>query len=75
MTPEEQAIIKDKLIVEQIGSTEQRREILDWYHLMENRPEVGGSNPRLRQARNYLWQGFLQDAIAEFNDFNNTSWT
>ena len=67
-------------IVEQIGSSEQRREILDWYHLMENLHKVGGSNQRLRQARNYLWQGFLQDAIsfagarsaiAEFNDFNN----
>ena len=58
-------------IVEQIGSTEQRREILDWYHLMENLHKVGGSNQRLRQAKNYLWQGFLQDASVQFNDCNN----
>jgi hypothetical protein len=36
-------------IVEQIGTKHQRREILDWYHLMENLHKVGGSNQRLRQ--------------------------
>ena len=44
-------------IVEQIGSKHQRREILDWYHLMENLHKVGGSNQRLRQAKNFLWHG------------------
>ena len=57
-------------VIEQIGTTEQRREILDWYHLMENLHKVGGSNQRLRQARSYLWQGLVQDAIAEFDDLN-----
>lgn len=55
-------------IVEQIGTKEQRREILDWYHLMENLHKVGGSNQRLVRARNYLWQGLVDDAIALFND-------
>lgn len=55
-------------IVEQIGTKHQRREILDWYHLVENLHKVGGSNQRLRQAKNYLWQGFVDDAIALFDD-------
>ena len=54
--------------VEQIGSKHQRKEILDWYHLMENLHKVGGSNQRLRQAKNFLWQGLVDDAIAVFDD-------
>jgi hypothetical protein len=34
-----------------------RLEILDWYHLKENRFKVGGSFARLRQAEAWLWQG------------------
>jgi hypothetical protein len=55
-------------IVEQIGEKHQRREILDWYHLMENLHKVGGSNQRLRQAKNNLWQGLVDDTISVFND-------
>jgi hypothetical protein len=58
-------------IVQQIGTEDQRREILDWYHLMENLHKVGGSNQKLRQAKNYLWQGLVDDAIAEFDDLEN----
>ena len=57
-------------IVEQIGSKHQRREILDWYHLMENLHKVGGSNQRLRQARNYLWYGLVEDAISLFDELD-----
>lgn len=46
-----------------------RRIFLDWYHLLENLHKVGGSNQRLRQAKDYLGQGFVNDAIALFNDF------
>ena len=55
-------------IVEQIGTQHQRREILDWYHLMENLYKVGGSNQRIRQAKNYLWQGLVDEAIAIFDE-------
>ena len=55
-------------IVEKIGTKHQRREILDWYHLMENLHKVGGSNQRLRQGKNLLWQGLVNDASAVFND-------
>ena len=45
---------------------EQRREVLDWYHLIENLHKVGGSLKRLRRAQNKLWQGSTVEAIAEF---------
>ena len=55
-------------IVEQIGSKHQRREILDWYHLVENLHKVGGSNQRLRQAKNFLWQGRKAFALPVVED-------
>lgn len=54
-------------IIKQIGTKERRREVLDWYHLMENLHKVGGSIKRLKRVENYLWHGFVDDAIAEFN--------
>jgi len=53
-------------LFKQIGTIEQRREVLDWYHLIENLHRVGGSLKRLRRAKNQLWQGSTLEAIAEF---------
>ena len=53
----------------QIGTTEQRREVLDWYHLIENLHKVGGSLKRLRRVESQLWQGSTVEAIAEFVGF------
>ena len=50
----------------QIGTIEQRTEVLDWYHLIENLYRVGGSLKRLRRAQRQLWQGSTVEAIAEF---------
>ena len=44
----------------------ERREILDWYHLMENLEKVGGSLKRLAQARSLLWQGKVDETLALF---------
>jgi len=44
-------------IIDEIAPNGERREILDWYHLMENLHKVGGSLKRLRQAETLLWQG------------------
>jgi hypothetical protein len=38
---------------------QQRREVLDWYHLMENLHKVGGSIRRLKRVENYLWHGLV----------------
>ena len=57
-------------IIAAIASPEQRREILDWYHLNENLQKVGGSLKRLRQAEAYLWKGQVDETIALFVDLN-----
>jgi hypothetical protein len=55
-------------IISAIATAEQRREILDWYHLNENLQKVGGSIKRLRQAEAYLWKGQVAETIALFID-------
>lgn len=51
-----------------IATPEERREILDWYHLKQNLFKVGGSLRRLRQAEALLWQGNVEAALALFTD-------
>lgn len=53
-------------LFKQIGTIEQRTEVLDWYHLRENLHRVGGSLKGLRRAQSQLWQGLTVEAIAEF---------
>ncbi len=45
---------------------QERREILDWFHLMENLYKVGGSMQRINKAKELLWKGKVDDAIATF---------
>ena len=52
----------------EIGSTEMRQEILDWYHLKENLYKVGGSIKRLKVAETLLWQGQTELASELFID-------
>jgi hypothetical protein len=47
----------------QIATAQQRQEILDWYHLMENLHKVQGSPCQLAPVRHYLWSGLLADAL------------
>lgn len=54
-----------------IGSATQRREVLDWYHLVENLGKVGGSVQRLDAAEACLWQGDVEAAIALFKDWQH----
>ncbi len=58
-------------IIQEIGTSQQRREVLDWYHLKENLYRVGGSIRRLRRVENYLWQGLVTEAIGEFDKLEN----
>ncbi len=55
-------------IISQIATAEQRLEILDWYHLVENLHKVGGSIKRLHQAKGLLWQGQVEATIALFGE-------
>ena len=47
----------------EIGSKDQRREILDWYHLMENLAKVGSSQDFLDEIEEFLWEGRVNTAI------------
>jgi len=46
--------------------TEQRQEILDWYHLKESLYKAGGSLKRLKQAESLLWSGQVNEVINLF---------
>lgn len=54
-----------------IGNSQQRREILDWYHLVENLGKVGGSIKRLNRVEALLWKGEVDRAIEEFSDWKH----
>ena len=58
-------------LYDQIGTPVQRREILDWYHLVENLGKVGGSQQRLDAVEALLWQGDVEGAIAQFHDWQH----
>lgn len=49
-----------------IRAPEYRREILDWYHLVENLYKVGGSLHRLAEVRTALWRGQSELVQAAF---------
>lgn len=55
-------------IVQQIAYSDQRREILDWYHLKENLHKVGGSIKRLNHAEALLWLGKVDAALELFEN-------
>ena len=47
-------------IIGLVAPNGKRREILDWYHLIENLNKVGGSQRRINEAEEYLWQGEVE---------------
>lgn len=51
----------------EIGESQQRQEILDWYHLKENLSKVGGSIKRLKEGEKLLWRGQVEEAIQLFS--------
>ena len=50
----------------QLNPGKSRREILDWYHLIENLYKVGGSLKRLAKAKEFLWQGLVEPTLDLF---------
>ena len=54
-----------------MGTDEQRCEVLDWYHLMENLGKVGGSPQRLNRVEARLWHGDVDGAIDQFRDWQH----
>lgn len=58
-------------LYQEIATDGQRREILDWYHLVENLGKVGGSQQRLDAAQACLWQGDVEGAIEQLSDWHH----
>lgn len=58
-------------IFAQISKKAHRREILDWYHLVENLGKVGGYRQRLAQVEALLWKGDVDGAIKAFADWQH----
>lgn len=50
-------------LFEQIAPPQQRQEILDWYHLMENLHKVDDSFPHCSTVKTLLWQGKVDESI------------
>jgi len=53
-------------LFEEIGTSSQRREILDWFHLVENLNKLGASQQRLATVEASLWRGDVDRAIKQF---------
>ena len=53
-------------IIDKIADSDGRREVLDWYHLVENLYRVGGSLKRLKKVKHLLWYGLVEEGIDEF---------
>ena len=58
-------------LIEQMVDFHQRREVLDWYHLVENLYGVGGSLKRLKKVKGYLWNGLIEEAKEEFRKLSS----
>jgi len=54
----------------QIGEKQERIEILDWYHLIENLYKVGGSFQRIDEVKCFLWKGEVDAAISCFEGWS-----
>ena len=46
------------------------RQILGWFHLVENLYKVGGSLRRIAQAKQLLWQGKIDETLALFSSLS-----
>ena len=52
-------------IITQITSRHERREVLDWFHLMENLHKVDAPTRYLTQIETVLWSGLLEEALEQ----------
>jgi hypothetical protein len=60
-------------LVENYHPQGERREVLDWFHLMENLHKVGGSLKRIAQAETLLWEGKVEETLNLFEGLKGKS--
>ena len=58
-------------LVHDIATADQRQEILDWFHLVENLHKVGGSERQLERVEALLWNGNVDAAIEQFKTWRH----
>ena len=54
-------------LIKRLNPQGNTREILDWFHLVENLYKVGGSHKRIEQGKSLLWQGKVDETISLFS--------
>ena len=54
-------------LMNQFNQDGETREILDWFHLVENLYKVGGSLKRIAHGKQLLWQGKVDEALSLFS--------
>lgn len=50
-------------IIAQLRPEDGRREVLDWYHLVENLYKIGGNQKGLKQLKTCLWRGLIDEVL------------
>lgn len=58
-------------IVQALGAESTRREVLDWFHLVENLFKVDAPRPCLERWKTLLWSGFVDDVREELQGFKS----
>lgn len=59
-------------LMNQFNPEGESRQILDWFHLVENLYKVGGSLKRLAEAKQLLWQGKVDATLDLFSPLKKT---
>lgn len=54
-------------LMNQFNPQGKTRQILDWFHLVENLYKVGGSLKRIAQGKQLLWQGKVDETLSLFS--------
>ena len=59
-------------LMNQFNPEGKTRQILDWFHLVENLHKVGGSLKRIAHGKELLWQGKIDATLALFSSLKKT---
>lgn len=60
-------------LIKEIGEQGQRREVLDWFHLMENLFKIEISSAQLKRIKNCLWFGDIESVFLELKTIKKSS--
>ncbi|MCT7974890.1 ISKra4 family transposase [Laspinema olomoucense] len=55
-------------IISRLKPSSERRDVLDWYHLVENLYKIGGSSQQLKRLKSSLWRGCVDEVLEELSE-------